>query len=242
MERLTRKSDSMVWFIDREHKSGYAEREPCEMDAHHSRLAIEKLAEYEDIEGQGKLLKLPCAVGDTVYTNTAIQGWHLKKKDRPYEVKVVFIGINGVDNCMHVAYDNGCMSQFWFSEIGKTIFLTREEAEDALKQSKRGGEKEEMRLIEADKLMKELGECFYDTTNPEARRAAHDTMALCERLIREQPTAYDVDKVVEQLEELREMVPVNRLLDDIIKDKPKELGQLMAYRKAIEIVKSGGMS
>ena len=56
------------------------------------------------------------------------------------------------------------------------------------------------------------------------------------------PTAYDVDKVIEKLEELREMVPVNRLLDDIIKDRPKELGQLMAYRKAIEIVKSGGVA
>lgn len=99
-----------------------------------------------------------------------------------------------------------------------------------------------MRLIDADKLMQKLNECFYDTTNPAARRAAHDTMALCQSLVDEQPTAYDVDKVVERLEELREMVPVNRLLDDIIKDKPKELGQLMAYRKAIEIVKSGGMS
>lgn len=62
-----------------------------------------------------------------------------------------------------------------------------------------------------------------------------------EKVINSLPTAYDLDKVVERLEELREMVPVNRLLDDIIKDKPKELGQLMAYRKAIEIVKSGGI-
>lgn len=29
--------------------------------------AFEKLAEYEDLEEQGKLLKLPCVVGDTVY-------------------------------------------------------------------------------------------------------------------------------------------------------------------------------
>lgn len=29
--------------------------------------AIDKLAEYEDLEEQSKLLKLPCAVGDTVY-------------------------------------------------------------------------------------------------------------------------------------------------------------------------------
>lgn len=53
------------------------------------------------------------------------------------------------------------------------------------------------------------------------------------------PTAYDVDKVVEKLEEARSSVPVNRLLDDIIKDKPKELGMLIAYDDAIEIVKAG---
>lgn len=55
-----------------------------------------------------------------------------------------------------------------------------------------------------------------------------------------QPTAYDVNKVVEQLEKLNSQVPVNRILDNIIKDKPKELGQLIAYNKAIEIVKAGG--
>lgn len=39
MDRLTRKSTTsdMVWFIDREHKSGYTEREPCDMDSHHAR-------------------------------------------------------------------------------------------------------------------------------------------------------------------------------------------------------------
>ena len=57
--------------------------------------------------------------------------------------------------------------------------------------------------------------------------------------IKEQPTAYDVDKVVGKLEEAKDNVPVNRLLDDIIKEKPKELGQLIAYDKAIEIVKAG---
>lgn len=51
---------------------------------------------------------------------------------------------------------------------------------------------------------------------------------------------YDVDKVLGQLEEAKSMVPVNRVLDDITKDKPKELGQLIAYDKAINIVKAGG--
>lgn len=81
-----------------------------------------------------------------------------------------------------------------------------------------------MRLIDADELMK--------------NRVENDPVRIAAKCA---PTAYDVDKVVERLEELREMVPVNRLLDDIIKDKPKELGQLMAYKKTIEIVKSGGM-
>lgn len=29
--------------------------------------ALKKLAEYEDLEEQGKLIKLPCKVGDKVY-------------------------------------------------------------------------------------------------------------------------------------------------------------------------------
>ena len=49
MNRLTRKSESgMVWFID--HENNEIELEPCEMDSHHSRLAIQKLAEYENME------------------------------------------------------------------------------------------------------------------------------------------------------------------------------------------------
>ena len=66
--------------------------------------------------------------------------------------------------------------------------------------------------------------------------AAKDTVL---RIISEQPTAYDPDKVVEQLEKLKSLMPVNRVLDDIVNDKPKELGMLIAYEKAIEIVKGG---
>ena len=46
------------------------------------------------------------------------------------------------------------------------------------------------------------------------------------------------EKIIEKLKDAKSNVPVNRLLDDIIKDKPKELGQLIAYNKAIEIVKN----
>lgn len=35
-------------------------------------LAAEKLADYEDLEEQGRLIKLPCKVGDTVYADNTI--------------------------------------------------------------------------------------------------------------------------------------------------------------------------
>lgn len=85
-----------------------------------------------------------------------------------------------------------------------------------------------MRLIDADKLESvDFSECT-------------DLMEIM-NVIDAQPTAYDPDKVVEQLEKLKSLVPVNRVLDDIINDKPKELGMLIAYEKAIEIVKGGGV-
>ena len=80
----------------------------------------------------------PCKVGDTVYTNTSMQGWYMRKKDRPYKAKIVFIGVNGVDNFMNVVFENDNMLQFNFSQIGKTVFLTREESEKAL--AERDGE------------------------------------------------------------------------------------------------------
>ena len=98
-----------------------------------------KLAEYEDLEEQGLLLKLPCNVGDTVYTNFSMQGWYMRKKDRPYKAKIVFVGINGEDNFMNVDLGKGAMLSFKFSEIGKTVFLTEQEAQSALEKMKAGG-------------------------------------------------------------------------------------------------------
>lgn len=72
MERLTirSKNSDMVWFKDAE--NGNAHLEPCEMTAHHNRMALDKLATYEDAEEQGLLLRLPCKVGDTVYVDSTI--------------------------------------------------------------------------------------------------------------------------------------------------------------------------
>lgn len=95
----------------------------------------QRLNYYEELEEQGKLIKLPCAVGDTVYTNHSMQGWYFRKEDRPYAAKIVFIRVTGTgyDNCMNVDFGNGHMLQFNFSDIGKTVFLTESEAEAKLK-------------------------------------------------------------------------------------------------------------
>ncbi len=101
--------------------------------------ALEEFNIYKGLEEQGKLLKLPCAVGDIVwdidfgrpcsYEVTGFSFGSLNDDDDWEEEKVL--------DQIVVYYTNssGSISGiFAVSEIGKTVFLTREEAEDALKE------------------------------------------------------------------------------------------------------------
>ena len=94
---------------------------------------IDKLAEYETAEEEGRLVVLPCKVGQCVYTNFSMSGWYMRKGKRPYIGRIVFIGLNVDDPYFNIILGEGKMLQFKFSEIGKRVFLTREEAEKALK-------------------------------------------------------------------------------------------------------------
>ena len=96
------------------------------------------------------------------------------------------------------------------------------------------------RLIDADKLLEETRRDRDYARKNGFLDMYYERQVLIDR-IKSQPTAYDPEKVVEQLEELKSLVPVNRILDDIVNEKPKELGMLIAYSKAIEIVKVGGV-
>lgn len=100
------------------------------------REVLNKLAEYEDLEEQGKLLKLPCAVGATVYE--ICEGFI-----EPCTVEVIFIADykdkEGNSSFMaEIYYDReDCpwvSTEIYFTDIGKTVFLNREEAEAALKE------------------------------------------------------------------------------------------------------------
>ena len=91
-----------------------------------------------------------------------------------------------------------------------------------------------MRLIDSDKLI----DYFYFGIDDKPIIDGISDRKIID-IIKNHPTAYSVAKVVEKLEEAECNVMANMLFDNIIKEKPKELGQLIAYDKAIEIVKAG---
>lgn len=103
--------------------------------------AVDKLAEYEDMEDQGKLLKLPCKVGDTVWYIDE----RLEKQGRK-KVTVFFVDSGTVDNitlggvmipqvevCNNT--DNSWIT-FDKDDWNKYAFFTKEEAETALRKIK----------------------------------------------------------------------------------------------------------
>lgn len=113
-------------------EEGYQCNHQCEADI------VCKLADYEDAEEQGLLLRLPVAIGQTVYTNHSMQGWYCRSSKRPYEAEVVYIGLNHCEESgggyINISFKGkkGYMLSFTFREIGITWFLTKEEAEQAL--------------------------------------------------------------------------------------------------------------
>lgn len=95
--------------------------------------AIAKLAEYEDLEEQGKLLKLPVAVGDAVYW---VNDWFydgkigLNHENHITESKVSRFFYN--DLGLFMKLKNG--ENIPVSDFNKTVFLTKSAAEQALKE------------------------------------------------------------------------------------------------------------
>lgn len=134
MERLTERSknSNMVWFKDTESEG--MRLEPCEMSSHHSRMAIAKLAAYEDAEEQGQILRSPCKVGDTLYrVNKGAKEPVIMMRVIQLYVKQLHkdrtvIRIDAInDNDM----DESC---YFLEDIGEKVFFTREEAEAKLKE------------------------------------------------------------------------------------------------------------
>ena len=98
---------------------------------YHEQLAgwLKDLQHYKDLEEQGRLIELPCAVGDTVYV---VEDWGYKKGLK--ERKIGVIALKGINDFSKEFWEDVYGGIFGnFSDIGKTVFITKAEAEAALK-------------------------------------------------------------------------------------------------------------
>ena len=127
MDRLTnriaipeRENDLIVFT-----KGKYDDTIPAEMTHDDIRAVLRRLAEYEDLEERGLLLRLPCPIGTTVYNTTC---WD----DVTEKVEV-----NGETLYRILHKHRVSKSTFSLGDIynfGKTVFLTQAEAEQKLKE------------------------------------------------------------------------------------------------------------
>ena len=92
---------------------------------------IDKLAEYEAAEEEGRLVVLPCNVGDTVYLIDDIDCVF----ERESIVTEIEIDKDGITIMIQDEIPI-CSSGYNLSDFGEIVFLTREEAEKALKEMK----------------------------------------------------------------------------------------------------------
>ena len=124
MERLTKGNSETAWYKG-EYKGKKLLFEPYEVMSDCSSIDIGKilrrLAYYEDMEEQGRLVVLPCKIGSKVYVVEDICYWD--------------------DDSRKYCTDKVILPRFVMSyldtqlierELGKTVFLTREDAERAL--------------------------------------------------------------------------------------------------------------
>ena len=96
---------------------------------------IDRLRELAEADKAGRLVVLPCKVGDTVWITGSVRRLYSEK------VRTFFCGDPSysrgmADNGVKMMRTTGC--DIPIHEFGKTVFLTREEAEKALEAMKDG--------------------------------------------------------------------------------------------------------
>lgn len=115
MERLTkRRQDGRVGFA----VSGTPSENMCKFP-----IVLDKLCEYEDLEEDGRLIRLPCKVGDKIWV-PFIDG-----DIAVLRVQGISIGPTGK---VILNLNDYPLNKVFGDEIGKTIYLSKEEAEKHL--------------------------------------------------------------------------------------------------------------
>lgn len=125
---------------DEEFDEYMAEMQSVEMDSQIGLLALfyrnlwamadlrEKLKDYEDSEEQGRLIKLPCKVGDTVY------GISMGKVITLTVVEFSIFCMKGIRIINAKCQNDDEFRNYVEWEFGKTVFLTKSEAEARLEE------------------------------------------------------------------------------------------------------------
>lgn len=88
-----------------------------------------KLAMYEDLEEQGMLVKLPCKAGNKLY-DIRQNDVHCRRNDIVHELTICGPIVK------LVPWETWMAKDIDLEDIGKTVFLTREDAEQELKRLK----------------------------------------------------------------------------------------------------------
>lgn len=97
----------------------------------HAMTLYWKLKKYEDLEEQGLLMKCPCKLGDTVY-----EVQEIRKRIQTYTIISIHISNCSILFGWELKDGKGIYSNvngFCDYAIGKTVFLTKTEAEEALR-------------------------------------------------------------------------------------------------------------
>lgn len=128
MERLTTRNSAGVAVLKTPYQCERCGEVIYRLADYGSGEPIEKLAGYEDLQEQGRLLKLPCAEGDTVYRVERFCSLPLDCPSRPCKYCSNYpLEINEERFLLKM-----------LENIGITVFLTHEEAEEALKRMEDG--------------------------------------------------------------------------------------------------------
>ena len=90
---------------------------------------LKKLAEYEDLDEQGLLLRLPVPIGTTVYKFET-----LAKRTKRY-IKTIITRYEVFDDSIWFTFANGLGRNI--EDFGKYVFLTQAEAEQKLEEMER---------------------------------------------------------------------------------------------------------
>ena len=136
MERLTQRENDKLIMV----KQDNGEYIPAYWDEDNFK-AIKKLADYEDLEARSLLVRLPCKVGDMVWDNVFgyPESYEIKAFSYGYCDSYVEPDIEDQIIFYYEKYSGLITGAFPMSEIGKTVFLTREEAEKKLEEMRANG-------------------------------------------------------------------------------------------------------